>query len=157
VVVLLSEEPSRVGAAGEAVKIVQSLTLTHVLIIALLVAIAIPSYIFYRTLNDASMLNKFMSYYEEVITPHMPCTLRIASQRGADPVYSISAGFAFQGSDRWTMGVILNHKPDESELTSYCETLQKIIDHLRRPDRPPPNFPGTEKPMVWPYAPGEQP
>ena len=48
------------------VNIVKGLSLTNVLIIALLVAIAIPTYILWRFLNDASMLNKFTSFYEEI-------------------------------------------------------------------------------------------
>jgi hypothetical protein len=148
----------RVGQLGGVVKIVQSLTLTHVLIIALLVAIAVPAFILYRFMTDASMLNKWTSFYEELTSDKVPCTLRVASVRGADPVYSISTGFAFQGSDRWTVGVILTHgPPDEGELVSYCETLNAIVDYMRRPNAPSPHYPNSDEDLIWRYPPGEQP
>jgi hypothetical protein len=135
--------------------IIKGLSLTNVLIIALLVLIAVPSYILYRFLNDASLLNKFTSFYEELSNENSSCTLRIASQRGADPFYSISTGFAFQGSDRYTVGVILTHKPDEGQLVSYCETLNLIVDYMRRPDAKSPTFPNSDDPLIWQYVPPE--
>jgi hypothetical protein len=151
------QPPDRVGQVGGLVKIVQSLTLTQVLVIALLVMIAIPTYIAWRVINDESMLTKFTSRYEELSSDKMPCTLRVASVRGGGDTYSISTGFAFQGSDRWTVGVIMNSKPDDSELVSYCATLNVLVDHLRRPGAPEPTFPGTQEPMILHYPPVEQP
>ena len=151
------QPPDRVGQIGGVVRIVQSLTLTHVLIIALLVAIAIPTYIAWRFLNDASMLNKFTSFYEEISSAQSPCTVRIASQRGADPIYSVTTGFAFQGSDRWNIGVILTHKPDDGEVISYCEVLNRIVDYMRRPDAPLPTYPNTDEPLIWRYPPAASP
>ena len=149
--------PDRVGQIGGLVQIVQSLTLTHVLIIALLIAIAIPTYIAWRFMNDASMLNKFTSFYEEISSDKSPCTLRIASMRGTDPIYSVTTGFAFQGSDRWNVGVILSHRPDDGEINSYCETLNLIVDFMRRPDAKLPTYPNSDEPLIWQYPPGGQP
>ena len=147
--------PDRVGQIGGIVNIVKGLSLTNVLIIALLVVIAIPTYIAYRFLNDDSLLNKFTSFYEELSVQNVSCTLRIASQRGAHPYYAISTGFAFQGSDRYNIGVILSHRPDDGELASYCETLNLIVDFMRRPDAKSPTFPNSEDPLIWQYAPPE--
>jgi hypothetical protein len=154
-----SQPPSdRVGMVGEIANIIKSLSLTNVLIIALLVGLAIPSYILWRFLNDASLLNKFTSFYEELSSDKVGCTLRIASQRGAYPIYSISTGFAFQGSDRYTVAVLLTHQPDEGELVSYCEVLNKIVDHMRRPEQTKsPTFPNSDEPLIWRYPPVAQP
>lgn len=149
--------PDRVGLIGELVRIVQSVTLKHVLVAALLVAIAAPTFVLYRFMTDASLLNKFTSFYEELASDKVPCTLRIASQRGTDPVYSISTGFSIQGSDRYTVAVLLTHKPDDGQLVSYCETLQRIVDFMRRPDAPSPTFPNTDQPVIWPYQPDASP
>lgn len=142
---------NRVGMIGGLAEIVKGLSLGNVLTIALLVVIAVPSYIGWRVINDESMLNKFTSRYEEITNPQVPCTLRIASVRGGGDLYSISTGFAFQGSDRWTVGVVMSRKPDDSELNSYCATLNILVDHIRRPGAPEPTFPGTDKPMIWHY------
>jgi hypothetical protein len=147
----------RVGQVGGIVKLVSSLTFTQVLVIALLVMIAIPTYIIWRMVNDESMLNKFTSRYEEITTQQMPCTLRVASVRGGGDTYSISTGFAYQGQDRWNVAVIMQRKPESAEMIAYCETLQLLVDHLRRPEAPEPTFPNSDEPMIWHYPAPEQP
>ena len=129
---------------------IASLTLTQVLIIALLVIIAIPTYILWRALNDASMLNTFLSRYEE-FTNKTSCVLRVASLRGGGDTWAISTGFAVQGNDRYNVTVILGHKPDDAELESYCATLDAIVDYMRRPDAPMPTYPNSEEPLIWQY------
>ena len=140
---------------GELVNMVKGLSLTNVLIIALLILIAIPTYVLYRFMNDASLLNKFTSFYEELTNDKVSCVLRIASQRGHDPYYGISTGFAYQGADRWTVGVILEHKPDDGQLVSYCETLNLIVDYMRRPDAKSPTYPNSDEPLIWRYPPAQ--
>jgi hypothetical protein len=103
------------------------------------------------------MLTKFTSHYEEISSDKLPCTLRIASLRGGGETFSISTGLSAQGSDRWTLAVLMNRRPNETELQTYCATLQILVDHIRRPTVvPAPNFPGSDVPLVWPYPPAEQ-
>jgi hypothetical protein len=146
----------RVGQIGGLIKTIQSLTLTQVLIIALLVLIAIPSYIAWRVINDESMLTKFTSRYEEITSAYMSCTLRVASVRGGGDTYSISTGLAMQGSDRWQVGVILPRLPPQDSQIAYCATLNLLVDHLRRPDAPEPTMPNGE-PLIWHYPPAAPP
>ena len=145
------------GQIGGVVNIIKGLSLTHVLIIALLVVIALPTYVLWRFVNDASLLNKFTSFYEEIANDKSSCTLRIASQRGVDAFYAISTGFAFQGSDRYTISVLLHRHPDDGELASYCETLNLIVDYMRRPDAKSPTFPNSDEPLIWRYPPEGSP
>jgi hypothetical protein len=77
--------------------------------------------------------------------------------RGGGDTYAISTGFAYQGSDRWTVSVLMQRRPDDSEMVSYCETLNMLVDHLRRPDTPEPKFPGSEEPLIWHYPPAAPP
>jgi hypothetical protein len=146
-----------VTTVGGMIKIIKGMTLTNVLIIALLVTIAIPTYILYRFVNDASLLNKFTSFYEEISTDKSPCTLRVASQRGAEPFFAVSTGFAYQGSDRWTISVLLGHRPDDGEVASYCETLNLIVDYMRRPNAKSPTYPNSDEPLIWRYPPEGSP
>jgi hypothetical protein len=139
------------GVIGGLASIVKSLSLTNVLIIALLVVIGLPTYVLWRAMNDQSMLNKFLSYYEEIDSDKVSCTLRVASQRGGESFFSISTGFAYQGNDRWTVGVILTHRPDPTELESYCATLNLIVDYMRRPNAKSPTYPNSDEPLIWQY------
>jgi hypothetical protein len=143
---------------GGIAKIIQSMTLTNVLILALIIIVLAPTFVLWRFMNDSSLLNKWTSFYEEVSSDKTPCTLRIASQRGADPVHSISTGFAYQGSDRYTVGVILSHPPDDGDLVSYCEVLNRIVDHMRRPETTKsPTYPNSDEEIIWHYRPEESP
>jgi len=132
-----------------------NLKLRNVLVIAVLVVVTIPAYFVWRVLNDEAMLYRFLSSYKEIPNP-IPgsnCTLRQVSVRGGGDQYSISTGFAFQGADRWTVGVILDRNPNNTELQSYCDTLNLIVDHMRRPESPSPTFPNTDEPLIWHYPP----
>jgi hypothetical protein len=133
---------------------VKTLTFSNVVMIIILIIVLIPTYFVYRVLNDEEMLYRFLSSYKEIPNP-IPgsnCTLRQVSVRGGSDNYSISTGFAFQGADRWTVGVILGREPNTSELESYCNTLNLIVDYMRRPEEAPsPTYPNSDEPLIWHY------
>jgi len=126
------QPPGRLAAAAS---IVKSLSLSNVLIIALLAVIAIPVYIVYRALNDAAVMDRLLSSYKEV--PNTSgCTLREVKARGGPARWAISTGFAFHGADRWSINVILDQQPTTEQLTSNCETLKLIADGVLRSQAP---------------------
>jgi hypothetical protein len=49
------------------------------------------------------------------------------------------------------MAVSLNWEPTDEQVRSYCDTLEKLVDHMREPSHPPPTVPGTDQPLVVPY------
>ena len=55
------------------------------------------------------------------------------------------------------VGVILAQRPDDGEVISYCETLNLIVDYMRRPDAKSPTYPNSDDPLIWRYPPGAQP
>ena len=129
---MADQPPGRLAAAASVVK---SLSLSNVLIIALLAVIAIPVYIVYRALNDAAVMDRLLSSYKEV--PNTSgCTLREVKSRGGPARWSISTGFAFHGADRWSINVILDQQPTTEQLTSNCETLKLIADGVLRSQAP---------------------
>jgi hypothetical protein len=149
--------PQQTGVVVAVLNAVKGMSLTNVLVILVLAVVLLPSYLMWRMLNDPAMLGRFLSSYEEVTSDKWPCTLRIASLRGAGDTFSISAGFAYQGSDRWTLAVLMDRDPrlDENVMQSYCETLQLLIDYMRDPKAHPPPFPNSEDPMVHMYPNGQ--
>lgn len=133
------------------------LKLRNVLVIGVLVVVAIPAYFVYRILNDEVMLYRFLSSYREVPNP-VPgsnCVLREISMRGGGDTFGIATSFASLGNDHWQIGVILNHTPTPQDIQTYCETLNLIVDKMRDPEKPAPTFPGTNEPLIWPYANGQ--
>ena len=136
------EQRSPEGIVAAVAHFAKGLTLTNVLSIAALAVVLVPSYLLWRLLNDELMLGRVLSSYTE-IEDKSGCTIRIASLRGAGDTYAISTGFAAQGADQWVISVIMARTPSETDINSYCETLQRIVDHMRRPDQPVPTYPGT--------------
>ena len=109
---------------------VKGLTLSNVVVIALLAMIAIPVYITYRALNDEKILDRLMSSYEVVDSQGSGCTVRHVKERSGPDQWGVSAGFAFQGSDRWFVNVVLDHGPSKEEIYTYCESLKLIADRM---------------------------
>lgn len=151
----MSEPQQAHGITVTLINAIKNLSFGNVLIIMLLMIVVIPSYLLWRILNDPAMLGKFLSHYEEVTSDKWPCTLRIASQRGAGDTYSVGAAFAVQGSERWIIAVQLDRDPrlDDDDMISYCETLNLLIDFMRNPDARSPVSPGAtdDEPLIHTY------
>jgi len=145
--------PRPEGWFAAIVETVKSLTLSNVLVIALLVVALAPAYFLWRVINDEQMLYRFLSSYREVPNPipNSNCVLREISMRGGGDTFGIATSFASLGNDRWQIGVILHYHPTAQDIEAYCETLNHIIDKMRDPTKPAPVFPGTEAPLIWPY------
>ncbi len=118
------------GWIGMLLTSVKGLTLSNVLIIALLAIVALPVYAVYMLLNDPTVMDRFLSSYTEVTDTETDCTIRKARVRGGAWLWSISAGFAFQRSDRWSVSVILPAEPDAHDIQSYCAALSLIVNQM---------------------------
>ncbi len=111
------------GAAG----VLHGLTLRNVAILALILALAIPVYVIWKLFSDPELLDRFMSSYRVTRTAG-GCVVRVAKERGGPEQWSISTGFAAGGTERWTVGVILEREPTEEQIVSHCATLNLIVD-----------------------------
>jgi hypothetical protein len=127
--------PPAEGRLAGAARVIQSLSLSNVLVIFLLLLMAGPAYVLWKALGDEKLLDRFLSSYQEIASD-TGCTIRVVAERGGPERWSISTGFAFQGADRWTVGVILDHDPTsaEGEIASYCATLTLIVDKMHQAD-----------------------
>ena len=128
----MTEPPPSEGKLAAAASVVKGLSLTNVLVIALLALIAVPTYLAYKMLNDPAVMDRLLSSYKE-LPNGSGCVLREVKERGGPDMWAISTGFAFHGSDRWYVAVGLTHPPDANDLTSHCETLKRIADTLTQP------------------------
>lgn len=145
------EPPDPAGKIGGWLTAVKGLTITNALVIMLLVIVLVPAYLVYRATNDERLLDRFLSNYREISAQQSGCTERIAKQRGGQESWSVSTGFAFQGSDRWVISVWMDHEPSNDQIVSYCETLNLLVDFMRDPDAHSPTFPNSDKPVVKQY------
>lgn len=132
--------------------IVKGLTPTNAMVIVILVVALLPAYVAWKMINDQTLLDRIMSDYNVIASQNSSCTLRSARQRGEPLTFFISTGFAYEGEDRWTIGVTLDRQPSPTELATYCEVLNLVVDYMRNPAQVDiPTFPGTDNPVIWPY------
>jgi hypothetical protein len=124
--------PPPEGRFAHAAHAVRSLTLSNVLVIFLLLAMLVPVYVIYRALSDEALLDRFMSSYR-VIRTEGDCTIRVVAERGAPEQWAIGTGFAFAGSEQWTVSVVLDSEPSENEVASHCATLLLIVEKMHEP------------------------
>ena len=118
------------GRAVGILKALQGLSFTNVLIIALMAMIAVPVYFAYRLLNDPTTLDKFLSSYDEKIDEPSGCTVRKVRLRGGPWRYGVAAGFAYSGSERWQISVILHNEPSQEDIMSNCAALNLIAEKM---------------------------
>jgi len=126
----VTDQPPTEGRFLGLVNAVKGLTVANVAMIAVLAMIAVPVYVIYRALGDDKLLDRLMSTYEELDSQQTGCALRHLQERGGPEVWGVSSGFAFAGSDRWHVNVVLDHEPSREELVSYCESLKLIADTM---------------------------
>ena len=125
----MSEQPPE-GRGLAWLNAVKGLTVSNVVVIALLAVVAVPVYVIYRALGDEKLMDRLMSTYEEMNSQQVGCTLRHVQERGGPELWGVSAGFAFMGTDRWFVNVVLDHEPSNDEVHSYCESLKLIADRM---------------------------
>lgn len=131
----MTEPPPSQGRLAAAASVVKGLSLANVLTIALLAVIAVPVYVIYRALNDATVMDRLLSSYKEI--PNTSgCTMRVVKERGGPELWSISTGFAFHGGDRWAINVIVTQQPTTEQLTGHCATLKLIADDVLKSQAP---------------------
>lgn len=131
---------------------VRGLTLTNALVIILLALVIIPAYIVWKAINSDALLDRLMSNYEVHASQMHSCTLRSARLRGEPTTWSVTSGFAYEGEDKWFIGVSVQREPSGEEITAYCEVLGLVVDYMRSPQTTNvPNFPGTNDPIIWKY------
>jgi len=109
---------------------VKGLTISNVLVIAMLAVIALPAYTLWKALGDDRLLDRFLSTYEEIDSQNIGCALRHLQRRGGPEQWAVSSGFAYQGAERWTVSVWLTHSPSNEEIVSFCEALKLIGDRM---------------------------
>lgn len=118
------------GRAVGVLNALKGLSFTNVLIIALMAMIAVPVYFTYRLLNDPTTLDKFLSSYDERIDEQSGCTIRKVRLRGGPWRYGVAAGFAYSGSERWQISVILHSEPSQEDIISNCAALNLIAEKM---------------------------
>ena len=127
---------------------VRQLTFANALVIIMLVITAMPAYLLYRTLNDEILLDHFTSRYRETSSQQSNCTLREARPRGGPVFWGLSTGFAYHGSDRYVVSVLMPNLPDMEKQVAYCKVLAELVAFMHNSRTTSPLFPGSDQPII---------
>jgi hypothetical protein len=129
----MTDQPPPQGKYLGWLSAVKGLTISNVLVVAMLAVIAVPVFVIYQAVTgNEELLNRLLSTYREIPT-NSGCALRNVQERGGPDLWAISTGFAYRGTDRWNVSVIMTHEPTEAEIVSYCESLKLIADKMVEP------------------------
>lgn len=111
--------------------IVRSLNLTNVLIVALLVFVAVPSYFAYRFMTDAEFRGEFMSG-ATVLEKFAPCTVLETHRYGSVTRHSILMIYGFDDRMEKLVGLRAPGTLTEVELGEACKKVVTMADEIRK-------------------------
>lgn len=111
--------------------IVRSLNLTNVLIVALLVIVAVPSYFAYRFMSDAEFRSEFMSG-ATVLEKFAPCTVLETHRYGSATRHSILMIYGFDDRLEKLVGLRAPGTLTEVELGEACKKVVTMADEIRK-------------------------
>lgn len=133
---------------GKIVDTVKGLSLTNVLVIVLLAAIAVPLYVGWKVTSDPTLMAFVFNDFSEIPSV-TDCNLFRLKPTGGTTYYAISNQFSERNAESWAITVRVKFKPDDAAIKDYCSSLEDVIRYLHDPDLPPPTFPGSGKSMIW--------
>lgn len=139
---------ARLGLVDRLVDIVKGLTLTNVLILALLIILIVPLYLAWRVLNDQDLQGKLFNTYSELEAPS-DCLLTFQQAAGGSGHYVIRAILAERPAETWYISTRIRFKPDDKAMYLYCAASSQLIDFMRDPNNTaPPVYPGSDRRIV---------
>ena len=123
-------EPPPGNMLERSASIVRSLNLTNVLIVALLVIVAIPSYFAYRFMTDAEFRGEFMTG-ATVIEKFPPCTVLEAHRYGSITRHSILMIYGYDARMEKIIGLRAPGTLTEVELGEACKKVVAAADEIK--------------------------
>ena len=128
----MTEQPGNMLERGAS--IVRSLNLTNVLIVALLVIVAVPSYFAYRFMTDAAFRSEFMSG-ATVMEKFPPCVVLEAHRYGSPTRNSILMIYGYDDRLEKIVGLRAPGTLTEVELGDACKKVVAMSDEIKKGER----------------------
>jgi len=123
------EEP-RGGMLERAFGVVRTLSLTNILITALLILLAVPSYFAYKFLSDVSFRREFMSS-AVILDIHAPCVVLEGHRYGSQARHSVFIVYGLDGRNEKLLGLRAPGSLDSDELTDLCKRVVVLADEIK--------------------------
>ena len=122
---------SYISISERLANIVKSLSLTNILIIALLLLLAIPSYFAWKYLNDEEFRETFRNH-AEIVDKHVPCIVLQGRYYGAQKRHSIFVIYGIEGRNEKIIGVRAPGELTDPEIEEACQKVLAAAAELRK-------------------------
>lgn len=109
----------------------RTLTLTNILMIALLLMIAVPVYFSYQFLTDEKFRRELLAR-AEVIDKNVPCIVLEAHRFGAHDRHTIALIYGFDGRMEKMIGMRAPGKLSDQEIEAVCDKIVAAANELKR-------------------------
>ena len=109
--------------------VIKSLNLTNILIIALMVLIALPTYFVYRFIADVDFRREFMDT-AVVLDKYAPCVVLEGHKWGANKRHSVVAVFALDGRNEKLIGMRSPEPMTPDEINEMCKKVQIMANEM---------------------------
>lgn len=112
-------------------EIARSLTLTNVLILALLLIVSFPAYVGYRVLEDNGLRTLVFSDYRFIDTPLKDCVYVHAQPALGENSYLLRYAFDTEGTYVYFTGVRMETELSVDELGKQCDKLREYAQKVK--------------------------
>jgi hypothetical protein len=118
------------GVIERAVELTRSLSLTNVLIIALIVLIALPAYFAYRFIADTDFRREFMDT-AIILERHVPCVVLEGHKWGANKRHSVLVVYGLDGRNEKLVGMRSAEPMDFDQINEMCKKVAVMAAELK--------------------------
>ena len=105
------------------------MSLTNVLILALIVIIAIPAYFAYRFMSDVTFRREFMSS-AVILDVHAPCIVLEGHRYGSQARHSVFIVYGLDGRNEKLLGLRAPGSVTDPDLTELCKRVTVLADEI---------------------------
>lgn len=105
------------------------MSLTNVLILALIVIIAIPAYFAYRFMSDVTFRQEFMSS-AVILDVHAPCIVLEGHRYGSQARHSVFIVYGLDGRNEKLLGLRAPGSVTDPDLTELCKRVTVLADEI---------------------------
>jgi len=122
---------SYISISERLANIVKSLSLTNILIIAMLLLLAIPSYFAWKYLNDEEFRETFRNH-AEIVDKHVPCIVLQGRYYGAQPRHSIFVIYGIDGRNEKIIGVRAPGVLTDPQIEEACQKVLATAAEMKK-------------------------
>jgi len=119
------------GILERTVGAVKAVTITNILVFALIVVIAIPAYFAYRFIADTDFRREFMDT-AIILERHVPCVVLEGHKWGANKRHSVLAVYGLDGRSEKLIGMRSPEPMSPDEINEMCKKVALMADELKK-------------------------